>query len=60
MYTSLYIMRSGHAWVCVGSQKTSVDNSVKASNPKRYEAVHIRVAHAFLHAFPRHERPPVS
>src|SRR5262245_33392970 len=33
LYTSRYIMRSGHGWACVGSQKTSIDINVRPSNP---------------------------
>jgi hypothetical protein len=40
-YTSVYIMRSGHAWACVDSQKTAVDVHVKPFNPQRYESLHI-------------------
>jgi Alpha/beta hydrolase domain len=40
-YTSTYIMRSGHAWVCVASQKTTVDSHVKPFDPQRYESLHI-------------------
>lgn len=40
-FTSEYIMRSGHGWVCVGSQKTSIDIHVKPSNPQRYGSLHI-------------------
>lgn len=39
MYSSHYIMRSGHAWAAVGSLKVSVDNYVVTSNPARYADV---------------------
>jgi hypothetical protein len=41
MYTSQYIMRSGHAWACVVSPKTSLDLNVKPANPERYASLHI-------------------
>jgi hypothetical protein len=40
-YTSEYIMRRGHGWACVGSQKTAIDIHVKPFNPQRYESLHI-------------------
>jgi hypothetical protein len=36
MYTAPYIVREGHGWVEVTSQKTTLDMHVKASNPQRY------------------------
>jgi Alpha/beta hydrolase domain len=41
MYTSRYIMRSGHAWAYVASYASSVDGFVKPHDPRRYRAVHI-------------------
>ena len=36
IYTSLYQMRSGHAWAAVCSQKTALDLFVKPMNAARY------------------------
>jgi hypothetical protein len=41
MYTALYIVRAGHGWVEVTSQKTTLDMHVKASNPQRYGFLHM-------------------
>jgi Alpha/beta hydrolase domain len=41
MYTAPYILRSGHAWVEITAQKTTLDMHVKPSNLKRYEELHI-------------------
>jgi hypothetical protein len=41
IYTSLYQMRSGHAWVAVCSQKTALDTFVKPTNTERYAALDI-------------------
>lgn len=40
-YTSEYIMRSGHGWACIASQRTSVEIHVKPFNPQRYGQLHI-------------------
>lgn len=37
-YTSEYVVRAGHAWAYIGSEKASVDQ-VKASDPERYATV---------------------
>ena len=36
IYTAAYLLRSGHAWVEVAAQKTTLDLHVKPSNPDRY------------------------
>src|SRR5262249_49509465 len=41
IYTSLYQMRSGHAWVAACSQKTALDTFVKPTNPERYASLDI-------------------
>jgi hypothetical protein len=53
MSTSPYVLRSGHAWICVASQKSSLDAYMKGSQesalhgppkahkPKRYEELEI-------------------
>lgn len=41
MYSSPYILRSGHGWACVASQKTALDTHVKPMDPQRYAALHI-------------------
>jgi Alpha/beta hydrolase domain len=41
MYTDDYIMRSGHGWVMIGSQKGAVDAHVKTFGPERYAALDI-------------------
>lgn len=41
MYSSPYILRSGHAWACVAAQKTALDTHVKPANPERYARLHI-------------------
>ncbi len=41
LYTALYIMRSGHAWACVCSQKAPLDTFVKPSNNDRYVSLDI-------------------
>ncbi|MGY0063845.1 alpha/beta hydrolase domain-containing protein [Streptomyces sp. LZ34] len=41
IYTAPYIMRSGHAWVEITAQKTTLDLHVQPSNPERYEALRI-------------------
>jgi Alpha/beta hydrolase domain len=41
LYTSDYIMRSGHGWAVISSQKTALDAHVKSSNPQRYESLAI-------------------
>jgi len=39
MYTAPYIMRSGHGWACVASQKMTVDNLVKPKDPAGYASL---------------------
>jgi hypothetical protein len=41
MYSSRYILRSGHAWVCVTSQKTSLEAHQKKADPARYASLQI-------------------
>ena len=41
LYTSDYIMRSGHGWAVIASQKTALDAHVKSFNPERYESLAI-------------------
>jgi len=41
IYTAPYIMRSGHAWACVCSQKAPLDAFVKPSNNDRYASLNI-------------------
>jgi hypothetical protein len=36
IYTGAYMLRSGHAWVEITAQKTTLDMHVKPSNPERY------------------------
>ncbi|ADP82080.1 alpha/beta hydrolase domain-containing protein [Pseudofrankia inefficax] len=44
MYSSPYVLRSGHGWVCVASQKSALDTHVKPVSPERYAALHIASA----------------
>jgi len=41
MYSSRYFMRSGHAWACIASQKTALEDHVKKADPAYYAALHI-------------------
>lgn len=41
LYTAPYILRSGHAWVEITAQKTTLDQHVKPANPPRYESLTI-------------------
>ena len=41
IYTAPYLLRSGHAWVEITAQKTTLDMHVKPSNPARYADLHI-------------------
>ena len=41
MYTSSYILRSGHGWAMIGSQKSALDAHTKPFNEQRYESLHI-------------------
>jgi hypothetical protein len=40
-YTAPYIMRSGHGWAMIVSQKLSLDADVKPTNPSRYASLDI-------------------
>lgn len=39
MATAPYVMRSGHGWVGIASQKISLDGYIKPSSPERYESL---------------------
>jgi hypothetical protein len=41
MYVSRYIMRSGHAWACIASQKMPLDQHLKPSDPAYYASLQI-------------------
>jgi hypothetical protein len=41
MYSSPYILRSGHGWVCVASQKIALDTHVKPAAPEHYASLQI-------------------
>jgi hypothetical protein len=41
MYSSPYILRSGHGWACVASQKIALESHVKKANPERYATLKI-------------------
>ena len=41
IYTAPYLLRSGHAWVEITAQKTTLDMHVKPSNPERYAGLDI-------------------
>jgi Alpha/beta hydrolase domain len=41
MYAHPYVMRSGHGWVAIASQKASLDTHVKPSNAERYRSLHL-------------------
>ncbi len=41
IYCAPYILRSGHAWVEITAQKTTLDMHVKPSNPERYSPLGI-------------------
>jgi hypothetical protein len=41
IFTARYIMRSGHGWACVLSQKTPLDGIVAPLNRARYASLHI-------------------
>ena len=41
LYSSTYMMRSGHAWVMVASQRTTLEEHVKPHNADRYADLHI-------------------
>lgn len=44
IYTGRFIMRSGHGWACIASQKSPLDSAVKPSNEERYASLHIEAA----------------
>jgi alpha/beta hydrolase family protein len=46
MYTGAYVMRSGHGWACVGSQKMPLDTHVKPKDPAYYASLNIEAAAA--------------
>jgi hypothetical protein len=41
IYTSTYLMRSGHGWACVCSQKSALEAFVKPSDEDRYASLEI-------------------
>ena len=41
MYTSQYVLRAGHAWAMVGSQKTALEQHVKSFDADRYASRNI-------------------
>lgn len=41
MYCGPYLLRSGHAWVEITAQKTTLDMHVMSSNPERYASLGI-------------------
>jgi hypothetical protein len=41
IYTSTYLLRAGHGWACVCSQKSALDAFVKPSDPDRYATLDI-------------------
>lgn len=41
IYTGRYIMRSGHGWACIASQKSPLESAVKPFNAERYASLHI-------------------
>jgi hypothetical protein len=41
IYTSLYLMRAGHGWAAICSQKSALDLFVKPMNPDRYVSLDI-------------------
>jgi hypothetical protein len=41
IYTGAYLLRSGHVWVEITAQKTTLDMHVKGSDPQRYGDLHI-------------------
>ncbi|MFJ2113147.1 alpha/beta hydrolase domain-containing protein [Streptomyces sp. NPDC087850] len=41
IYSGPYILRSGHAWVEITAQKTTLDLHVKPSGPQRYDSLHM-------------------
>ena len=41
IYTAPYLLQSGHAWIEVTAQKTTLDMHVKPANPQRYAGLDI-------------------
>ena len=41
LYTSTYLLRSGHGWASISSQKTALDMHVKGFDPARYASLEI-------------------
>jgi hypothetical protein len=41
LYSSTYMMRSGHAWAMVASQRTTLEEHVRPHSPQRYADLHI-------------------
>jgi hypothetical protein len=41
IYTSTYLMRAGHGWACVASQKSALEAFVKPSDEARYASLDI-------------------
>ena len=41
IYTSTYLMRAGHGWACVCSQKSALEAFVKPSDAERYASLEI-------------------
>jgi hypothetical protein len=41
MYCAPYIVREGHGWACIASQKSAMEEHVKGGDPVRYAALEI-------------------
>jgi hypothetical protein len=41
MYTSREIMREGHGWACIASQKMTVDGHIKPKDPEHYASLQV-------------------
>lgn len=44
MYTSPYVVRSGHGWAMIGSQKTPIETYVRTKDPAYYASLQIEAA----------------
>jgi hypothetical protein len=44
MYTSPYVVRSGHGWAMIGSQRAPLEAHVKSKDPQYYSSLHIEPA----------------
>lgn len=44
MYSSPYMLRSGHGWACVASQKAALDVQVKPTAKEHYAGLHIETS----------------